>query len=147
MRPDGTEVEYFTIAPPGRRAQKLPLHVDVHGGPHGAWPSGRWLAFHQAVAAAGRVFAMDADADVTAFDLKTGGRIWREGTRGLGLSVTALGIGLFMLAYPGYLAYRFYTLPPINDITTDANDPPRFEAVARLRPRGANWELSAIQQT
>jgi len=64
--------------------------------------------------------------------------IWREGTRGLGLSVTALGIGLFMLAYPGYLAYRFYTLPAINDITTDANDPPRFEAVARLRPRGAN---------
>jgi len=64
--------------------------------------------------------------------------IWREGFRGLGLAVAALAIGLAMLAYPGYLAYRFYRLPPINDITTDAADPPRFEAIARLRPRGAN---------
>src|SRR5262249_61144529 len=47
--------------------------------------------------------------------------IWQEGTRGLGLAVGAVAIGLFMLGYPGYLAYRFYTLPPINDITTDAN--------------------------
>jgi len=64
--------------------------------------------------------------------------IWREGFRGLGLAVAALAIGLAMLAYPGYLASRFYRLPPINDITTDAADPPRFEAIARLRPRGAN---------
>jgi dipeptidyl aminopeptidase/acylaminoacyl peptidase len=53
VRPDGTEVEYFTIAPPGDGAQKLPLHLDVHGGPHGAWPSAHWLTFHQAIAAAG----------------------------------------------------------------------------------------------
>src|SRR5262249_13837039 len=31
-----------------------------------------------------------------------------------------------------------YRLPPLNDVTTDANDPPRFEAIARLRPREAN---------
>ena len=60
------------------------------------------------------------------------------GSRGLGLAVSALAIGLAMLAYPGFLAYRFYRLPPINDITTDMADPPRFEAVSRLRPRGAN---------
>jgi uncharacterized protein (DUF1499 family) len=64
--------------------------------------------------------------------------IWRQGSRGLGLAVAALGIGLAMLAYPAYLAVLFYRLPPINDITTDPVDPPRFEAIARLRPRGAN---------
>jgi dipeptidyl aminopeptidase/acylaminoacyl peptidase len=62
-RPDGTAVEYFTMAPPqegtssqSRPATQLPpLHLDIHGGPHGLWPSGRFLAFHQAVAAAGYV--------------------------------------------------------------------------------------------
>jgi uncharacterized protein (DUF1499 family) len=64
--------------------------------------------------------------------------IWRQGLRGLGLAVAALGIGVAMLAYPAYLAVLFYRLPAVNDITTDPIDPPRFEAVARLRPRGAN---------
>ena len=64
--------------------------------------------------------------------------IWRQGSRGLGLAVTALAIGLVMMAYPGYLAVRFYRLPMVNDITTDPIDPPRFEAIARLRPRGSN---------
>jgi dipeptidyl aminopeptidase/acylaminoacyl peptidase len=53
IRPDGTEIEYFTLLPPDRPARGLPLHVEIHGGPHGSWPSGRWLAFHQAIAAAG----------------------------------------------------------------------------------------------
>ncbi|MGH9169419.1 MAG: prolyl oligopeptidase family serine peptidase [Acidimicrobiales bacterium] len=57
-RPDGTEVEYFTIVSPARgaksgRPKARPLHLDIHGGPHGLWPSGRFLAFHQSVAAAG----------------------------------------------------------------------------------------------
>jgi uncharacterized protein (DUF1499 family) len=64
--------------------------------------------------------------------------IWRQGSRGLGLAVAALAIGLAMLAYPGYLAVRFYRLPPVNDITTDPVDPPRFEAIMKLRPRGSN---------
>jgi uncharacterized protein (DUF1499 family) len=64
--------------------------------------------------------------------------IWRQGSRGLGLAVAALAIGLAMLAYPAYLAVLFYRLPAVNDITTDPIDPPRFEAIARLRPRGAN---------
>jgi dipeptidyl aminopeptidase/acylaminoacyl peptidase len=57
-RPDGTEVEYFTLVPPGRAPERLPLHVDIHGGPHASWPSGRWLAFHQAMAAAGYVVVL-----------------------------------------------------------------------------------------
>jgi dipeptidyl aminopeptidase/acylaminoacyl peptidase len=52
-RPDGTEVEYFRLLAPGRAPERLPLHVDIHGGPQGAWPSSRWLAFHQSIAAAG----------------------------------------------------------------------------------------------
>jgi uncharacterized protein (DUF1499 family) len=64
--------------------------------------------------------------------------IWRQGLRGLGLAVAALGIGIAMLAYPAYLGVLFYRLPAVNDITTDPVDPPRFEAIARLRPRGAN---------
>jgi dipeptidyl aminopeptidase/acylaminoacyl peptidase len=50
---DGTEIEYFTISPPGRTAKPLPVHLDIHGGPHGSWPAGRFLAFHQTLAAAG----------------------------------------------------------------------------------------------
>ena len=42
-RPDGTEVEYFSLLPPGRAPERLPLHVEIHGGPHASWPSGRWL--------------------------------------------------------------------------------------------------------
>ncbi|HYB26457.1 MAG TPA: S9 family peptidase [Solirubrobacteraceae bacterium] len=57
VRPDGIEVEYFTILPAGG-AHGLPVHVDIHGGPHAAWPSGRWLAFHQAIAAAGYVVVL-----------------------------------------------------------------------------------------
>ena len=44
--------------PPGRAPERLPLHVDIHGGPHASWPSGRWLAFHQALAAAGYVVVL-----------------------------------------------------------------------------------------
>jgi dipeptidyl aminopeptidase/acylaminoacyl peptidase len=53
VRPDGTEVEYFTILPADRAARGLPMHIDIHGGPHASWPSGRWLALHQSIAGAG----------------------------------------------------------------------------------------------
>ena len=42
-----------------------------------------------------------------------------------------------------YLGAKAYRLPAIYDITTDPIDPPRFEAVARLRPREANPTLYA----
>ena len=64
--------------------------------------------------------------------------IWREGLRGGGHAVVALLIGIGILAYPGYLATRAYRLPAINDVTTDPIDPPRFEAIARLRSRESN---------
>lgn len=61
--------------------------------------------------------------------------IWREGLKGLGYTVTALAIGVALLAYPTYLGAKAYRLPAIFDVTTDPIDPPRFEAVARVRPR------------
>lgn len=52
-RPDGAKVEYFTMTPSDRPRRRLPLHLDIHGGPHGMWPSGRMMALHQAIVAAG----------------------------------------------------------------------------------------------
>lgn len=62
--------------------------------------------------------------------------IWREGLVGAGYAFTAVIIGLLLLGYPTYLGVRAYQLPMINDITTDPLNPPRFDVVARLRPRG-----------
>jgi uncharacterized protein (DUF1499 family) len=64
--------------------------------------------------------------------------IWRQGYAGIGRAVLGLVLGAALLAYPGYLAYRGSKLPPINDITTDPASPPRFDVLARLRPRGSN---------
>jgi uncharacterized protein (DUF1499 family) len=66
------------------------------------------------------------------------GVIWHTGAPGLGHAVTAVLIGAALLAYPGYIGVKGYGLPPISDITTDPIDPPRFEAIARLRSREAN---------
>jgi uncharacterized protein (DUF1499 family) len=54
----------------------------------------------------------------------------------MGHAFAAIAIGLALIAYPAYLGYRAYTLPMINDITTDALDYPRFNVLARFRPRG-----------
>ena len=64
--------------------------------------------------------------------------IWKEGVGGIGEAVTGLLIGLALIAYPLYVGARAYELPAIYDITTDPIDPPRFDAIARLRPRDAN---------
>jgi len=45
-------------------------------------------------------------------------------------------LGLLLLAYPAYLGYRATVLPAINDVTTDPDNPPRFEALLRARPAG-----------
>jgi hypothetical protein len=59
--------------------------------------------------------------------------IWQNGTRGVGHIVLALLISVGVVAYPGYLGWQYRRLPAIHDITTDPIDPPRFEALARLR--------------
>jgi uncharacterized protein (DUF1499 family) len=64
--------------------------------------------------------------------------IWRRGIEGLGAAMTALAIGLALIAYPSYLTVKATRLPMIADITTDPIDPPRFDAIGRLRTRLAN---------
>jgi uncharacterized protein (DUF1499 family) len=59
--------------------------------------------------------------------------IWHNGTRGMSRILLAFLIDALVLAYPAYLAFQYRKLPPIHDITTDPIDPPRFEALARLR--------------
>jgi uncharacterized protein (DUF1499 family) len=61
--------------------------------------------------------------------------IWRQGYAGLGRALLALFIGIALLAYPAYLGTRALRLPAIFDISTDTSNPPRFEALARQRPR------------
>jgi uncharacterized protein (DUF1499 family) len=65
--------------------------------------------------------------------------IWQTGSRGMSRILLAMLIDVAILAYPGYLAWQYRKLPAIHDITTDPIDPPRFEALARLRGgEGAN---------
>src|SRR4051794_29824217 len=59
--------------------------------------------------------------------------IWQNGSRGMSRILLALIIDAVILAYPVYLGLQYRKLPPIHDITTDPIDPPRFEALARLR--------------
>src|SRR6202790_4199919 len=70
--------------------------------------------------------------------------IWQNGSRGMGRILLALLIDAVVLAYPGYLGLQYRKLPPIHDITTDPIDPPRFEALARLRTgEGTNTAVYA----
>lgn len=65
--------------------------------------------------------------------------IWQNGSRGMSRILLAFLIDVVILAYPAYLAYQYQKLPAIHDITTDPIDPPRFDALARLRAGdGAN---------
>src|SRR2546422_4019260 len=59
--------------------------------------------------------------------------IWQNGSRGMSRILLALLIDALVLAYPAYLGLQYRRLPPIHDITTNPIDPPRFEALARLR--------------
>jgi len=70
--------------------------------------------------------------------------IWQNGSRGMSRILLALVIDVAVLAYPAYLGLRYRKLPRIHDITTDPIDPPRFDALARLRTGdGANTAVYA----
>lgn len=65
--------------------------------------------------------------------------IWQNGSRGMSRILFALMLDAIILAYPAYLFYQYRKLPAIYDVSTDAIDPPRYEAIARLRgTEGAN---------
>jgi len=70
--------------------------------------------------------------------------IWQNGSRGMARILLAFLIDGAILAYPAYLALQYRKLPAIHDITTDPIDPPRFDALARLRTGdGANSAVYA----
>lgn len=70
--------------------------------------------------------------------------IWQNGSRGMSRIAMAFLIDITILAYPAYLGLQYRKLPAIHDITTDPIDPPRFEALARLRSTdGANSAVYA----
>src|ERR1700733_1280620 len=70
--------------------------------------------------------------------------IWQNGSRGMSRILLAMLIDVAILAYPAYLALQYRKLPAIHDITTDPIDPPRFDALARLRASdGANTAVYA----
>jgi uncharacterized protein (DUF1499 family) len=58
--------------------------------------------------------------------------------RRLGLAVVALGIALAALVVPWRLQAHARRVPPIHDITTDPEDPPRFVAVIPRRAGARN---------
>ncbi|MDA9433938.1 DUF1499 domain-containing protein [Bradyrhizobium sp. CCBAU 51627] len=59
--------------------------------------------------------------------------IWQNGSRGMARILLAFLIDGAILAYPAYQALLYRTLPHIYDVTTDPIDPPRFDALSRLR--------------
>lgn len=62
--------------------------------------------------------------------------IWQNGSRGMARILLAFLIDGAILAYPAYQALLYRKLPAIHDITTDPIDPPRFDALSRLRTGG-----------
>jgi uncharacterized protein (DUF1499 family) len=59
--------------------------------------------------------------------------IWQNGSRGMARILLAFLIDGANLAYPANQGLQYRKLPPIHDITTDPIDPPRFDALSRLR--------------
>jgi uncharacterized protein (DUF1499 family) len=53
-------------------------------------------------------------------------RIWQDGRRGLGSAIGGLMLAIVVLGYPAFMGLKAVTLPAINDISTDTDDPPAF---------------------
>lgn len=61
--------------------------------------------------------------------------IWFHDPPGFGRALLGFFLGVALVSYPAYLGARSLRLPVLADITTDTADPPRFDAIARLRAR------------
>lgn len=59
------------------------------------------------------------------------GVIWRRGYRGAARATLGLLLALGLLAWPVVLSLRAASLPPVVDVSTDADDPPDFSRSAR----------------
>ncbi len=63
---------------------------------------------------------------------------WHHGGKGGGRLLAAILVALAVLAPFGVTAYRAITLPMLNDISTDPDDPPQFVVAAAERTPGMN---------
>lgn len=63
---------------------------------------------------------------------------WHYGGKGGGVLLAAILVALLVLSPFGVTAYRAVTLPMLNDISTDADDPPEFVISASRRTAGMN---------
>lgn len=53
-------------------------------------------------------------------------RIWQAGHRGVGMAAQAFLLCLLLLLPVGYAGFKAATLPLLNDVSTDIDDPPSF---------------------
>lgn len=72
--------------------------------------------------------------------------IWRRGVRGKFVSSLALLSALGMFALPLSYLPKYLELPAINDVSTDVNVPPRFNALAKTR-RADGGSIEFAKQT
>lgn len=59
--------------------------------------------------------------------------IWRTGRKGVAQATLGLALSLGLLAYPAYLTVLTFELPPINDVSTDPENPPGFMISTKAR--------------
>jgi len=64
--------------------------------------------------------------------------IWRTGRPGTARVVFAVLISLALLLWPLVFLPKYESLPNLNDVSTDLDNPPRFDEIARRRGAGAN---------
>ncbi len=64
--------------------------------------------------------------------------IWRQGRTGAGRVAFGLIVAGGLICWPVAFLSTFRTLPWLNDVTTDANAPPRFTELAKERGPGLN---------
>jgi Protein of unknown function (DUF1499) len=65
-------------------------------------------------------------------------QIWRRGYKGAGSAAIGILLPVLLLAWPLSYVPALINLPPINDVTTDVEQPPHFVELARQRGQGAN---------
>lgn len=71
--------------------------------------------------------------------------VWQTARDGTVGALVALGMAGLVLALPASLAPVVFGQAPLNDITTDTENPPEFRAILALRPRGAQSPVYAGQ--
>ncbi len=57
--------------------------------------------------------------------------IWTTGRRGMGMATIGVMLAALVLAWPAFLVVKAISLPMLNDISTDINDPPYFSRSAK----------------